>query len=42
MERHELNDERAFALLKRLSSHANVKLRLVAEQIVASGVRGKS
>jgi GAF domain-containing protein len=42
MERHELNDERAFALLKRLSSHANVKLRVVAEQIVASGVRGKS
>ena len=34
MERYDLNDERAFAFLKRLSSHRNVKLRLVAREIV--------
>ena len=34
MERYQLNDERAFAFLTRLSQHRNVKLRLVAEQIV--------
>ncbi|GAB2737376.1 GAF and ANTAR domain-containing protein [Nocardioides pakistanensis] len=35
MERYQLNDERAFAFLTRLSQHRNVKLRLVAEEIVA-------
>ena len=40
MERYDLNDERAFAFLKRLSSHSNVKLRLVAEEIIASVHRG--
>jgi GAF domain-containing protein len=35
MERYTLNDERAFAFLKRLSSHRNVKLRVVAEELVA-------
>jgi AmiR/NasT family two-component response regulator len=36
MERYDLSDERAFAFLKRLSSHSNVKLRLVAEQVIGS------
>ena len=35
MERYQLNDERAFAFLKRLSSHRNVKLRTVAAELVA-------
>ena len=35
MERYSLTDERAFAFLQRLSSHQNVKLRLVAQEIVA-------
>lgn len=35
MERHGLTDERAFAFLSRLSQHRNVKLRLVAQEIVA-------
>jgi hypothetical protein len=35
MERYHLNDERAFAFLTRLSQHRNVKLRRVAEEIVA-------
>ena len=34
MERYQLNDERAFAFLTRLSQHRNVKLRQVAEEIV--------
>jgi GAF domain-containing protein len=34
MERYQLNDERAFAFLTRLSQHRNVKLRLVAEELV--------
>jgi len=34
MERYGLNDERAFAFLQRLSSHRNVKLRQVAQEIV--------
>lgn len=36
MERYQLNDEHAFAFLKRLSSHRNVKLRQVAEEIIAT------
>ena len=39
MERYQLNDERAFAFLTRLSQHRNVKLRLVAEEIVAEVAR---
>lgn len=35
MERYKLSDQRAFAFLTRLSQHNNVKLRTVAEQIVA-------
>jgi len=35
MERYQLNDERAFAFLTRLSQHRNVKLRQVAEELVA-------
>jgi hypothetical protein len=34
MERYGLNDERAFAFLQRMSSHQNVKLRLIAQGIV--------
>ena len=34
MERYELTDERAFAFLTRLSSHRNVKLRNVAQEVV--------
>ena len=37
MERYRLTDQRAFAFLTRLSQHRNVKLRLVAEEIVAAG-----
>ncbi len=39
MERYQLNDERAFAFLKRLSSQRNVKLRTVAAELVADAVR---
>ncbi|WP_112238516.1 GAF and ANTAR domain-containing protein [Kribbella monticola] len=35
MERYKLNDQRAFAFLTRLSQHRNVKLRRIAEEIVA-------
>lgn len=35
MERYQLNEERAFAFLTRLSQHRNVKLRRVAEEMVA-------
>jgi GAF domain-containing protein len=34
MERFQLNDERAFAFLTRLSQNRNVKLRLIAEELV--------
>ena len=34
MERHDLDEDGAFAYLVRLSSHANVKLRRVAQEIV--------
>ena len=34
MERHELNEDRAFAFLVRASSHANIKLRAVAQELV--------
>jgi GAF domain-containing protein len=37
MERYELTEQRAFAFLARLSQHHNVKLRLVAQEIVAAG-----
>jgi GAF domain-containing protein len=36
MERYGLTEERAFAFLTRLSQHRNVKLRLVAQEIVAA------
>lgn len=39
MERYQLNDERAFAFLTRLSQHRNVKLRLVADEIVSEVAR---
>jgi hypothetical protein len=35
MERYGLSSDRAFAFLTRLSQHRNVKLRLIAEEIVA-------
>jgi GAF domain-containing protein len=34
MERYGLSDERAFAFLQRLSSHRNVKLRMVAQEFI--------
>jgi GAF domain-containing protein len=34
MERHRVNEDRAFAFLARVSSHSNVKLRDVAAQLV--------
>ena len=36
MERHALDEDGAFAYLTRVSSHTNVKLRSVAQEIVAS------
>ena len=36
MERYKLTDQRAFAFLTRLSQHSNVKLRLVAQELVAA------
>jgi hypothetical protein len=36
MERYGLTDDRAFAFLARLSQHRNVKLRLVAQEIIAA------
>jgi GAF domain-containing protein len=43
MERYELTDERAFAFLTRLSSHRNVKLRQVAQEVVdETEARGSS
>jgi AmiR/NasT family two-component response regulator len=35
MERYHLDDERAFAFLARLSQQRNVKLRQVAEELIA-------
>jgi GAF domain-containing protein len=35
MERYEMNEDRAFAFLLRASSHGNIKLRAVAEKLVA-------
>jgi hypothetical protein len=34
MERYEMNEDRAFAFLVRASSHANIKLRDVAQELV--------
>ena len=34
MERHAMNEDRAFAFLVRASSHANIKLRAVAQELV--------
>jgi AmiR/NasT family two-component response regulator len=36
MERYKLTDQRAFAFLTRLSQDGNIKLRLVAEEIIAA------
>jgi GAF domain-containing protein len=36
MERYAMTDERAFAFLTRISQHRNVKLRLVAQEIIAA------
>ena len=36
MERYELTDARAFAFLTRLSNDRNVKLRLIAQELVAA------
>ena len=34
MERHAMNEDRAFAFLVRASSHANIKLRTAAQELV--------
>lgn len=34
MERHQMNEDRAFAFLVRASSHTNIKLRVIAQQLV--------
>ena len=34
MERFDLSEDRAFAFLARLSSHRNVKLRVVAQELI--------
>lgn len=36
MERYGLTDERAFAFLARMSQHRNVKLRLIAQEMIAA------
>lgn len=38
MQRHGLSDDRAFAVLKRVSQNSNTKLRDVAAQLVSTGV----
>ena len=40
MERHAMNEDRAFAFLVRASSHANIKLRDVAQRLVDERNRG--
>ncbi|MFL6134161.1 MAG: GAF and ANTAR domain-containing protein [Nocardioidaceae bacterium] len=40
MERYQLDDERAFAFLARLSQQRNVKLRVVAEEIISDVAQG--
>ncbi|WP_157559600.1 ANTAR domain-containing protein [Nocardioides sp. Soil777] len=35
MERYEMNEDRAFAFLVRASSHTNIKLRAVAQELVS-------
>lgn len=37
MERYHMSEDRAFAFLVRASSHGNIKLRVVAEQLVNEG-----
>lgn len=39
MERYDMNEDRAFAFLVRASSHANIKLRAVAQELVAESNR---
>lgn len=39
MERYQLSEERAFAFLTRLSQHRNVKLRVIAEELVTEAVK---
>jgi AmiR/NasT family two-component response regulator len=34
MERYEMNEDRAFAFLVRASSHRNIKLRAIAQDLV--------
>jgi ANTAR domain len=42
MERYQIDEARAFGFLTRLSSHENVKLRLLAERLVRAGGIGES
>jgi AmiR/NasT family two-component response regulator len=34
MERYDMNEDRAFAYLVRASSHGNIKLRAIAQELV--------
>jgi AmiR/NasT family two-component response regulator len=36
MERNKLSEEQAFAFLTRLSQHGNIKLRRIADELVAA------
>ncbi|MFF0341636.1 ANTAR domain-containing protein [Kribbella sp. NPDC004875] len=40
MERYRLSDDRAFAFLTRLSQDSNIKLRLIAERVIAATRHG--
>ena len=40
MERFKLDDARAFAFLARLSSHQNIKLRVIAQRLIDETVKG--
>ena len=42
MERFDLTEDRAFAFLSRLSSHRNVKLRQVAQELIDETAEGRS
>jgi GAF domain-containing protein len=42
MERYTMNEDRAFAFLVRASSHGNVKLRMVAQELVDSANQARS
>jgi AmiR/NasT family two-component response regulator len=40
MERHHIDEDRALQFLMRASSNSNVKLRVIADQVVATSTEG--